>query len=91
VNSIVDSESSDGKVWPEDEDKPKSQWSDYKMEDTEELDEAVSKKQLNRRVSTFDHANCINRNPLVACRPSKTLAATLMSIGTTMTTQCCAM
>jgi hypothetical protein len=58
---------------------------------TEELDETVSKKQLNRRVSTFDHANCINHNSLVACRPSKTLAATLMSIGMTMTTQCCAM
>ena len=48
----MDSESSDGKVWPEDEDELKGQPSDYEMEDAEELDETVSKKQLNRKVST---------------------------------------
>jgi hypothetical protein len=52
-NSIVDSESSDGRGWPEDEDEPEDQPGDYEMEDAEELDETVSKKQPSTRVSRF--------------------------------------
>ena len=49
----MDSESSDGRGWPEDEDEPEDQPGDYEMEDAEELDETVSKKQPSTRVSRF--------------------------------------
>ena len=52
-NSIVDSESSNGREWPEDEDEPEDQPGDYEMEDAKELDETVSKKQPSTRVSWF--------------------------------------
>ena len=52
-NFIVDSESSNGRGWPEDEDEPEDQPGDYKMENAEELDETVSKKQPSTRVSLF--------------------------------------